>query len=386
MELDKALKKFLIKEPFYGLFCLGLGKEETDKIPTLAVERSGINVKLLFNKNFWESLNGDEQIAVLKHELKHICFQHMFISESFSDKKLFNIAADLEVNCGIDNLPQGALLCKDYHFAEMQGVKYYYEQLSQQQQQQSGGQGNPSDSQQENGSGGQQTLDDHSGWKNFENMSSAEKQLTKNQLDKMLVDAAEQTEKSRGTIPGELSAIIEKLKKKKPRVFDWKQYFRRLLGTSYDVNIKSTRRRESKRFEDAMGIIHRKKVEILVAIDTSASVNNKELAEFFNEIDYIHKAGGRVTIIECDTQINRQYEYKGKFDGSVMGRGGTDFDPVIDYYVDHRREYSTLVYFTDGECNLPKKRPNNMIWIITSNGMKQEYPGKTVYIPNYENS
>lgn len=42
-----------------------------------------------------------------------------------------------------------------------------------------------------------------------------------------------------------------------------------------------------------------------------------------------------------------------------------------------------FVFFTDGyapidNLNVPN---NNMLWIITSNGRKQEYPGKTVYIP-----
>ena len=58
----------------------------------------------------------------------------------------------------------------------------------------------------------------------------------------------------------------------------------------------------------------------------------------------------------------------------------TDFNPV-EYYVKHKKDYASLIYFTDGECSLPKKSPSGMVWVITSNGMRQDYPGKTIYIP-----
>jgi predicted metal-dependent peptidase len=40
----------------------------------------------------------------------------------------------------------------------------------------------------------------------------------------------------------------------------------------------------------------------------------------------MHKTGTEVTVIECDTIIQRIYEYNGKLeDISVKGRGGTEF-------------------------------------------------------------
>jgi predicted metal-dependent peptidase len=164
-------------------------------------------------------------------------------------------------------------------------------------------------------------------------------------------------------------------------VFNWKAYFRRLLGSIYDVNIKSTRRKVSKRFEDAAGIQHKKKVSILVAIDTSGSVSNKELQDFFSEIDYVYKAGARVTIIQCDTRINKIEEYDGKNIPEIKGRGGTDFNPPVDYYVKHKKEYASLIYFTDGEAPLPTQHPQGMVWVISSQGLMQDFPGKAIQIP-----
>ena len=184
-----------------------------------------------------------------------------------------------------------------------------------------------------------------------------------------------------GTIPGEFSELIEKLRQKKPEVFNWKAYFRRLLGSIYDVNIKSTRRKQSKRFEGSAGIQHRKKVSILVAVDTSGSVSSKELQEFFSEIDYIYKAGARITLLQCDARINKVDEYDGKMLPEIKGRGGTDFNPPVEYYIKHKKEYASLIYFTDGEAPLPDKSPSGMVWVITSNGYHQDFPGKSIYIP-----
>jgi predicted metal-dependent peptidase len=189
----------------------------------------------------------------------------------------------------------------------------------------------------------------------------------------------------RGTIPGELTEVINKLREKKPEVFNWKAYFRRLLGSIYDINIKTTRRKQSKRFEGSAGIQHKKKVSILVAIDTSGSVSEKELQEFFSEIDYVYKAGARVTLLECDTRINSITEYDGKNLPAIKGRGGTNFNPPVEYYVKHKKEYASLIYFTDGECSLPHKNPSGMVWVISSRGMHQDYPGKAIYIPKNNN-
>ena len=425
MEIEQAFKRLLVKSPFYGLFCLSLPKRVTTSIPTLCVSKEGISCQLNINPDFWKEHTDDEQLALLQHELSHICLQHMFISDSFADPKTFNIAADVEVNSYIEHLPSSAMTAKA--LSQMLGkdidpelgTKKYYEIISQQQQQGqaqspskpcNGGRGGnasqssskpseaPQTPSQEEQQGQQERreeikqqypdfadsfepMDDHSTWKDFKNLPEANKQLIMNNINSVLMQTAEQVRKSRGTIPGELEETILKLEEKRPEVFNWKAYFRRLLGSIYDVNIRSTRRKESKRFEGSAGIQHRKKVSILVAVDTSGSVSTDELKEFFSEIDYAYKAGARITVVECDTRINSVTEYDGKKIPEIKGRGGTDFNPPVDYYVKHKKEYASLIYFTDGECDLPKQRPSGMVWVISSRGYHQEYPGKTIYIP-----
>lgn len=465
MEIEKAFKRLLIKNPFYGLFCMSLPKVVTTSVPTLCVTKQGINYQLNINPEFWNKFTDDEQLSLLQHELGHICLQHMLMYDSFSDPKYFNISADCEVNSYIENLPKNACTPSwlshkiGKHLTGGMGTKAYYEAIQdylnkQKQQQQAqnpqkpcngglGGndssQNSPSEKEQEQQSSptpstaGEEeekqdspskeaekeekkektpssssqesnqeeennesqypeelqeelnSFDDHSTWKDFKNLPEATKQLMQNNINTILKNTAEQVEKMHGTIPGEFEELIKKLREKKPEVFNWKAYFRRLLGTIYDINIRSTRRKESKRFSGSAGIIHKKKVSILVAIDTSGSVSQDELKEFFSEIDYVYKAGARVTILQCDTRINSIEDYDGKNIPTIKGRGGTSFNPPVDYYIEHKKDYATLIYFTDGEAPLPYKNPSGIVWVISSNGMHQDYPGKAIYIPKNNN-
>ena len=121
------------------------------------------------------------------------------------------------------------------------------------------------------------------------------------------------------------------------------------------------------------------KQHMLLAIDTSGSVSNEELSEFMNEIHHIHKAGVDITIVQCDTSIRSIEAYKGKNDLKVKGRGGTEFYPVLDYYNANLKKYTSLVYFTDGECYTDVKPKGNTLWVLSErSSMNESLPGKVI--------
>jgi len=386
MTIEKAFKQLLVKEPFYGFFCLGLQKRITTEVPTAGVGLDNLEVVLCVNPDAWNGWDDTKQIAILKHELLHICLGHLTgnLEETLSvrteqERKLLNIAMDMEVNSNIPEFLTGKYDCciaSQIGEENHKGTLYYYRKLRRLCQSQNGSQTI------EKLSEGQK--DDHSNLNQGQVLTSAEVQVAQSHINAKMVDAAEQTTKSHGTIPSGLESLLKELMKPHKEVFNWKAYFRRLLGTMYDVNIKTTRCKPSKRFEMAAGIKHKKKSKILVAVDTSGSVSDEELGEFFSEIRYIYKAGANITIMEFDVKIQKTYEYSGKFTGKIHGRGGTDFNPPVNYYAKHLKEYSSMVMFSDGECPLPEKSPKGMVWIITSNGYRQNYPGKAVYIPKKE--
>jgi len=108
--LSKVSKELMLKEPFYGFFLLMLNKVwDSKRVPTACVSKNNINYQLTINPEFWESLVDKHQMGLLKHELLHIAFNHLTSTFPFSDKKLANIAFDLEINQFIDPtwLPEG---------------------------------------------------------------------------------------------------------------------------------------------------------------------------------------------------------------------------------------------------------------------------------------
>jgi len=424
--LSKIGKDLMLKEPYYGFFLIMLNKLwDSKRVPTAGVSKNGINYQLTINPMFWESLCDSHRLGLLKHELLHIAFGHLTSFGSFSDKRLANIAMDMEINQYIDSswlpggdytteefdaikeqaqteiaaarerdapmeeiqeiaakVPSRGIMIEDYEEMDLElkaGCRYYYDKLLQAKQKKD-----------KNGTCGCGNMDnllndiengdipDHSTWTDFEELSEAEQKLIHKQLQKVLSDAKEHTVKKRGNIPGEIEGVITIEEIVAPK-FDWRGYMRRFTGISTKVFTKKIRRKENRKFPESPGLKLKMKQHMLLGIDTSGSVSDSELQEFMSEIHHIYKAGVDVTIIQCDTSIRAIESYKGKFELNVLGRGGTEFDPVLEYYNENQKRYTSLVYFTDGECYTSVKPKGHVLWVLSErSNMNDSLPGKVI--------
>lgn len=382
--LSKISKELMLKEPYYGFFLIMLNKVWRNDIPTAGVSKNGINFQLAINEDFWMGLSEMHQMGLLKHELLHIAFGHLTSFKSFKNHRLANVAMDMEINQYIDKdwLPEGGIDIDNYEDLNLErkaGCRYYYDKLNQFQ-----------DEKDKNGTCGNEGMDklldqvangegpDHSTWEEFEDLSEAEKKLIEKQLQKVLADAKEQTIKKRGNVPGEIEGVIIIEEIVAPK-FDWRGYIRRFTGVSTKVFTKKIRRKENRRFSDNPGLKIKMKQHMLLAIDTSGSVSDSELQEFMGEIHHIYKVGVDVTVVQCDTTIRSIEPYKGKHEINVAGRGGTEFDPVLDYYNANQKKYTSLVYFTDGECYTSVIPKGNVLWVLSERShMNEDLPGKVI--------
>lgn len=383
MDLNKALKKFFIREPFYGTLMLNFNKQivgPEHEVQTAAVGRAGLSFTLYINQEFWNKLNDDECIAVLKHECIHLAFMHLTSSFSVPLHKNYqmNIAQDCSINQYIKNLPNGGVTLQlleeicGKKLKERQGAWYYYNELEDYCKKNSKEFEEMIKEMLENGS-----LSDHSLWP--KDMSDAEGKLIENHLKNIIKNTAEQCRLA-GNIPGELKELLDSILIQE-EVYNWRSHFRRLVGNSIRTYIDSTRYRPSKRFPDSPGLKTKSKPQILVAVDTSGSIRKNELSDFFSEIYHIHKSGLQITIVEFDHKIQDIWQYKGNLKNiPIKGRGGTDAKEVIEYYIKHR-ELSSCIIFTDGYLDINLPQCQQLIWVITKGGRKDEYPGKTIYIP-----
>lgn len=383
--LSKTSKDLMLKEPYYGFFLIMLNKVWNDRIPTAGVSKQHINYQLTISPTFWESLSDNHKLGLLKHELLHIAFGHLTMYFKFEDKKLANVAMDMEINQYIDEdyLPEGGINIDNYpelNLDRKAGCHYYYDKLKQAQQKKS-----------QTGSCGSEPMDklldqieqgndpcNHGTWEDFKDLSEAERKLIDKQVQRIMNSAAEQTRKTRGHVPGEIEEVLV-IDEILPPKFNWRAYIRRFTGISTKIFTKKSQRKENVRFSDNPGVKVKMRQKMLLAIDTSGSVNNDELKEFMNEIHHIHKAGVDITIIQCDTEIGSIEEYSKQFKQlQIVGRGGTDFDPVLKYYMEHR-EYTSLVYFTDGECHTNLKPSKKVLWVLSEQSyLNESLPGQVI--------
>lgn len=389
--LSKACKDLMFREMYWGFFILMMNKVWRNNLPTAGVSKNGINFQLAINEQFFTDLPKLHREGLIQHEAMHIAYNHLTQWFNFPDRKIANIAMDLVINQTIsdDYLPEGGMkleLFPELNLEPDQGTHYYYDRLTQakKQKEQTGSSGSAAlDSlldQMEGGEGnGDIELPDHSTWEEFDGLSQSESRIMKAQLDRVLEQASDMTVKKRGTVPGNISDYLLALQQVEPPKFDWKGYLRLFIGTSAKVYIKKSRRKENIKFPDSAGIKIKRKQNLLLGIDTSGSVSESELLEFMSEIYHIWKTGVDVTIIQCDTRIRSIDEYKGTFEMKFHGRGGTEFNPVLEYFNENRNKFNSLIYFTDGECYTDVKPRNPVLWVLSERStINNELPGKVI--------
>ena len=382
-QLAKACKDLMLFEPFYGMFLIMLNKRWSTKVPTAGVSLNGINYQLDINEQFWDTLDHEKHIGLLKHELLHIGFFHLTDYKHLKDHNVANMAMDIEINQYIDKkyLPEGGCtidLFPELKLEPKKGTNYYYDKLM-------NGAKNPGTCpnldkmMQGMGAGDMEVevhvdskgnitvkLPNHSTWGDFEQLPEATQKLIKKQTEHILKEVAEQVTKSRGVVPGEFTEILNKINTVEPPKFDWRSYLRRFSGGSTKIYTKKTRRKYNKRYQENPGLKIKPRRHILFAIDTSGSVSTKELEECVGELYHIHKTGTEITVVQADTAISHIGPFNHRKDFKVHGRGGTDFQPVIDYFNANVHKYTCLIYFTDGEAPAPTAARGRMLWVLSS--------------------
>ena len=368
-DLSKIGKQLMLSEPFYGVFLSTLNKVVRKDVPTAGVCLQGINYQLAVNEEFWNSLQGDKpKMGLLKHELLHICFNHLLDRDDYPDQELHNVAADIEINQYIteEYYPSKDLLLPssypELNLPLKAGTKVYYGLLKQAL---------------ENGTSPklQQLMDGlkgeglHPTWGEFDGLSEADAKLAKSQLEHQIKEILKsQSDKGRGFVPSELESFIDGILAETEPSYDWRSYFRRFAGTSTRTYTKKTRRKLNKRFQENPALKIKTKKNVLVGIDTSGSVLNEDLARFFAEIHHMYKTGVAITIAEGDAGIHNIYEYKGEMPNFVTGRGGTDMNPFIEYFNKHK-EFNSLIILTDGYIGSNTvKSFKPTIMVITADG------------------
>lgn len=402
IQMLELMKLFLIsqRDSYYGYFLMNLSYEVDFTSRSIAGIRLGQFPPLFCtNPLLLCKYTLKEILFIVCHEIDHIVFNHpaeMLKANPENDPDVFekfNLAADASVNDRILeeadansflSAPKGLVssdvlrkMFKLRNLNRLESYLYYYERIkgktlpdqAQQAQRMMAAQGADNNEQiPEDGIITAQNCsqpEDHQ-WdagEDAEEAAAAVRELV-NASTAMMNDEA------RGLISGSYFEQVQALNA--PPVLSWQSILKKYVGT-ITSNKRKTRtrlnRRQPTRF-DLSGEQDEKTLKIVVAIDTSASVTSDDVAKILNEVmAIIAKRKHALTVIECDSQVQRVYQPKnaGDIQKNVAGRGGTAFTPVIEYLnADRYFRDALLIYFTDGEGeqSIPRPRTYRNLWVV----------------------
>ena len=386
--ISRTIIGLLIEEPFFAHLLGGIPREVSDRTETVGLELNSFGPRLLINEEYFlKTIRSEKQrSALIKHEALHVAFSHCCRRSDKHIKEVFDIAADLVVNQFVreSSLPEGSIILDSLAVLKLKPndtLENYYAALMahyspdmSSEDQDGDGQGGGSQSggtkKKESASAAalrkamQQRNGDHQHW-------GAADTATSYAVENLLIRARDRTPvKDWGTIPGTIADLIAMiLTQRKPQV-DWRRRLRLFGASSRRTRVVHTIKRVSKRYGTRPGIKIKRFQKILVALDTSGSIDVDALELFFSEVRGMWRNGADVTVIECDCAVQRVYPYRGKTPDEFGGGGGTDFNPVMQYVRDNRQlQFDGIVYLTDGYAEKPTVSPTcRLLWVITPDG------------------
>ncbi len=171
-----------------------------------------------------------------------------------------------------------------------------------------------------------------------------------------------------GTVAGRHRELI--LAALRPRL-DYRAVLRHFRASVLSVHRRLTRMKPNRRYGFAyMGSRYDFTTRLLVAVDVSGSMGSEELAQGFSVVNRFFQYGvPQVDVIQFDTEIKGPVQSLKRARRRIvaLGRGGTSFDPVIDY-LDEHPGYDGLIIFTDGYAPVPRPprgRRTRILWLFT---------------------
>lgn len=420
---EKAKVNLVLDNPFFGSLLMEARIVITEEIPTMAVDGGET---IYVNPKFLSALRVKEIEGCLAHEVLHLALRH-FAREEGRERKKWNIATDLAINSFLKgegfHLPRGGAFPSQFGLEEGLSAEEYYNKLKdlpaeggfdehiygecassslgdsaaeemeeegrkekgkEREKGKKGGEGSGKEKEggREKGAGSKKNKDKDRGLykeKKEEQEGGDESREESREKDlaakwqNALVRAATVARLHQGKLPGGAQSLIEALFK--PRL-NWKELLRDFVSSTIVIGGVDWFRPDRRFLQSGIILPSRreKRIEIIIAVDTSGSISDKELTIFFSEINSILRSAGHysVYLVQCDADIQdiKEINFPETLDVKkvhIKGRGGTDFRPVFEWAIRNCRR--PLIYFTDLCGTFPEYFPPfPVLWVTVGDG------------------
>ena len=397
-KLARARTKLIMDKPFLGALVLRLPMlaAEPKWCPTTATDAR----RFYYNPDYIDALNVDQVQFVLAHEALHCALSH-FARRQHRHKYRWDLACDYAINplllkeglipppgVWVDDSYEGMTAEEIYPTIDENNAdepmdKHVYEG---EEQGQANGQGSqldeqpnetgeqPGQTQGENkhnqpepGQGQPEPKQQPGGASQPPPLTDTERQNLDVQWQQRLAGAAQQALQA-GKLGGTLARLVDHLLQ--PQL-PWRMLLARYM--SMTARDDYTYMRPSRREGTAIfPSLRSTQLEIVVALDTSGSISDEEIAQCLAEINALKgQMRARVILLACDAQLAQDgpwiYEPWEEFTAprQFTGGGGTSFKPVFEYVDLKLQQPDLLIYFTDAEGEFPNSMPPyQVIWLV----------------------
>ncbi|WP_348252684.1 VWA-like domain-containing protein [Trichocoleus desertorum] len=416
--ISASLLRLRMKSPFFATLALFARFIPTQHTPTAATDGKDI----FFNPNYLRSLPSAQQDGLLLHEVLHAALLHT-VRRGVRDPKVWNIAADIVVNGmivqqGVFDLPPGGVRDpKLEHLSVEEICELLLKQDSAQLSlpnpdlldrspnnalsKQNQGTSNPSNHEAETETQSQKLEDKAQQLGDKLNLTDVSQDASRTQLESPQVtsipaslDSLSQARKAtlethwknalqqsmviaRTVDQGKLPAGLEReLGVLTAAQIDWRSYLWRYLVRTPTDFMGFDRRFVGRGLylESLVG----ESVRVFVAVDTSGSIDQRQLRLFLSEVQGIL---GTYPHLQCDLYY-ADAEIYGPYvlDPDVelpapKGGGGTSFVPFFQQVAEQwdGMTMGVCIYLTDGYGQFPTDAPcSPVLWVVTSGGLALE--------------
>lgn len=199
-------------------------------------------------------------------------------------------------------------------------------------------------------------------------------------LDATLTDVVQRIREGNiwGTIGGRLRERI--LAASRPRL-NYRDVLRQFRASILSSRRRLTRMKPNRRYGFLqMGSRHEFCTKLLFAVDVSGSMSSDDLGRGFSVVNQFFRYGvPRIEVIQFDAELKGKATTltKARREVHALGRGGTNFQPIIDH-VDQQRDYDGLIIYTDGIAPAPtppKNRRTRILWLFVSEDAHAQMAG-----------
>lgn len=444
-KLLDARCRLITKDPWFGTFAANFTWISDDGISTLGVIMKSLSrIECRYNPEFINKLSMTSNMAAVEHELMHIILLHLTRCGS-RNRRLWNISTDMIINGRYDDPEIKHLKDIEDEAAETddQGnvipfkLIWYpkdwpnnltseevYERLeqckvvvripaggsggegdsgsgnSQDGQGSSGGESSNPNGQTKSESGQSSggyveevihdggsgetivvpgyTLDDHGTW--------SETEISEDQARQMVKDLCDQvtSQVGVGKVPGKIAGAIKNLEEP---IRNWKHELRQYVGRKYGGK-RWTHSRQNRRKQQfgSKGKSSHASAPLTVCTDTSGSVDQKRLEQFYSEIESMSQRF-KITQVQFDHgyQCHSQYHRGDWRELEIRGRGGTSFIELFKALDELDLWGRVTIVCTDGEAPWPEPRPGrDVLWVIFPHRPIEQAPkppfGDVIYL------